>query len=346
MQNASVEAFLYLGNVTIPLDASHYEWRQYVDHRGRPRSKVRAGTWSFVTSRLDQSTYQHLLELMLSATAVVEARATYLRADGQGTFVTVWGRGCTMHHLYEYFDARGTNGQEPGWVLYFSLAAEQMGRETGTAGEFVMPAAGEYAYKAIKTASAKVTPIASGLVTVSRLPLITGDPPFKVTSRKKNKPDMDPVEFIRQVRGQQDGLNRLTVAEFMANRDHYIALSKIKKSGRDPTGDAAQKVAREEALRDKEIELRRQNRSLTKAEATVRAEQWLATQTALHDPDQVAGGPPHVITGMGDARVNFSIGAQWPKRIKIIDKQIRTYATNMSRQQLESTYLNIVLPIE
>ncbi|HEX8428319.1 hypothetical protein [Hymenobacter sp.] len=45
MQNASLEAFLYLEGVTkIPLDASYYEWRQHLDHRGRPRSKVRAGT--------------------------------------------------------------------------------------------------------------------------------------------------------------------------------------------------------------------------------------------------------------------------------------------------------------
>ena len=121
MQNASLEAFLSLGSAIIPLDASHYEWRQHVDHRGRPRSKVRAGAWSFVTSRLDQASYQHLLALMLSATAVVEAHATYRRADGHGTFVTVWGRRCTVCHVYEHFDARGTNGQEPGWVLCYDL---------------------------------------------------------------------------------------------------------------------------------------------------------------------------------------------------------------------------------
>ncbi|UOG75882.1 hypothetical protein MTX78_04615 [Hymenobacter tibetensis] len=46
--------------------------------------------------------------------------------------------------------------QEPGWVLYFSLAAEQMGREAGTAGEFVPPAAGSYAYQAVQAASTAV----------------------------------------------------------------------------------------------------------------------------------------------------------------------------------------------
>ena len=93
------------------LAASHYHWQQQIDHRGRPRSQVRAGSWRFATSLLDQASYQHLLELMLSPTTVVEARATYGRADGQGTFVTVWGRHCTVSHVFSHFDARGTPGR-------------------------------------------------------------------------------------------------------------------------------------------------------------------------------------------------------------------------------------------
>ena len=85
--------------------------------------------------------------------------------------------------------------------------------------------------------------------------------------------------------------------------------------------------------------------ALTRDEATAQAEQWLKTQTALHDPDQVASGHPHIITGLGDARVNSAIGGQWPKRIKAIDQQIRTYAAGMSQQERESTYLNITLPL-
>ncbi|HEX8428320.1 hypothetical protein [Hymenobacter sp.] len=73
---------------------------------------------------------------MLNPHAVVDAHAHYGRADGQGTFVTVWGRRCCVCHVYSAFDARGTSGQQPGWTLYFSLAAEQMGREAGAAGAF------------------------------------------------------------------------------------------------------------------------------------------------------------------------------------------------------------------
>lgn len=153
------------------------------------------------------------------------------------------------------------------------------------------------------------------------------------------------MEFAHQLAGQQDGLNRLTVAEFLVNRYQYLTLSQRTGDGRDPRGDAAQKLAREKALRDKEIELRRQDRSLTKEQANQQAQQWLAAQAALHEPDQVAGGHAHLVNGVGDARVNSSIGAQWPSRIRGIDQQIRCYATNMNAQEQASTFLNIELPL-
>jgi hypothetical protein len=124
-----------------------------VDSKGRPRSKVRFGRWSFVTSLLDQAAYERVLALMLSDTAVVDARAEYLRADGQGVFVTVWGRRCTVGHVYEHFDSRGTNGRQPSCILYFSLTAEEMGREAGTAGPFVMPPPRSYAAPAAAAAT-------------------------------------------------------------------------------------------------------------------------------------------------------------------------------------------------
>ena len=65
----------------------------------------------------------------------------------------------------------------------------------------------------------------------------------------------------------------------------------------------------------------------------------------MHDPDQVAGGHADTITGLGDARVNSSIGAQWPKRIKGIDAHIRKYAAGMTQQERETTFLNVELPV-
>lgn len=78
-------------------------------------------------------------------------------------------------------------------------------------------------------------------------------------------------------------------------------------------------------------------------EAEEEAKKWLKTQAALHNPDQVAGGRPEIIGGMGDKRVNFSIGSQWRSRIKIVDKQIEEISKNMTPEQLKNTYLNVKL---
>nr|GFD57605.1 hypothetical protein [Tanacetum cinerariifolium] len=79
----------------------------------------------------------------------------------------------------------------------------------------------EYAAPAAKVAAIAVAigGIAPGAV--KRLPLITGHPPFTVKGASKGKPALDRAEYLRQLTGQQDGLNRLTVAEFLANRDAY-----------------------------------------------------------------------------------------------------------------------------
>ena len=86
---------------------------------------------------------------MLSATAQLDAHAEYGRSDGQGLFVTVWGTGCYVSHVYDYFDGRGTDGREPGWRLFFTLAPQEMGRTAGAKGAFVAPQSRDYAYKGL-----------------------------------------------------------------------------------------------------------------------------------------------------------------------------------------------------
>ena len=86
---------------------------------------------------------------MLSATAQLDAHAEYGRLDGQGQFVTVWGKGCYVSHVYDCFDSRGTDGREPGWQLFFTLAPQEMGRTAGAKGAFVAPQSREYAYRGI-----------------------------------------------------------------------------------------------------------------------------------------------------------------------------------------------------
>lgn len=78
-------------------------------------------------------------------------------------------------------------------------------------------------------------------------------------------------------------------------------------------------------------------------EAEKQASRWLKTKAALHNPDQVAGGKPLDIGGMGDKRINFSIGSQWKSRIKIVDEGIEEMAKDMTPEQLKNTYLNVKL---
>ena len=147
---------------------------------------------------------------------------------------------------------------------------------------------------------------------------------------KHNEP-----EFARQLADQEKGMNELTVREYLDNRERYIA------EGRAIEGNAAQQAARREALSKKYKELI--ELGMPRSEAKIKAKEWLDTQAALHNPDQIAGGRANQIGGMGDKRINSSIGSQWKYRIDAVDEQIQSLAEKMTPEQLQTTYLNVRL---
>ncbi|WP_336047119.1 polymorphic toxin type 15 domain-containing protein, partial [Solibacillus ferritrahens] len=151
----------------------------------------------------------------------------------------------------------------------------------------------------------------------------------------RRNPKHDSKEFARQLKDQEEGINELTVDEFIKNRDRYL------KDGRAIEGDAAQKLARKKALQNKVDELRRDGLSYEEAEK--KANEWIKGQAALHNPDQIAGGNPTKIGGLGDKDINSSIGSQWRSRIKDLDKQVRAIGNNMTEEERKTTYLNIKL---
>ncbi len=130
-------------------------------------------------------------------------------------------------------------------------------------------------------------------------------------------------------------MNELTVQEYLDNRQKYI------EQGRAIESNAAQQAARENAYLDKVSELRRNG--LSAEEAKLQADEWLKTQAALHNPDQVAGGKVTNVGGVGDKGVNSSIGSQWRYRIDAVDEQIQKVAEGMSEAERNSTYLNVNL---
>ena len=175
---------------------------------------------------------------------------------------------------------------------------------------------------------------------VSSLP----DPPpgaarlGKVSVTFNCKSTLDYDEFVRQLTNQQNGMNRLTVQEYLDNRAAY------KADKRDPNSNSYQQQARKIAQEEKEQELIAQG--MTEAEAKKEAEAWMETQAALHDPDQVAGGYANVIGGVGDSKVNGSIGPQWKYRIEEIDEQIEEMAKDMTEEERKTTYLNMDLKVQ
>ncbi|MBJ7944648.1 MULTISPECIES: polymorphic toxin type 15 domain-containing protein [Bacillus cereus group] len=200
--------------------------------------------------------------------------------------------------------------------------------ESSTVGEV----AGKFS-KASTAAKDDAYQLAKGTGEVKHLDDIPRIKEIEVKFNYKTK--FDSEEFARQLKDQEKGMNELTVHEYRENRNRFI------DKGRAIEGNAYQQAARERALRDKIDELFEQG--LTLKEAKTQANEWMKTQAALHNPDQVAGGRPEIIGGMGDKRVNFSIGSQWRTRIKIVDKQIEEIAKNMTSEQLKNTYLNVKL---
>ena len=148
----------------------------------------------------------------------------------------------------------------------------------------------------------------------------------EVTVSFNCNPKHDETEFVRQLKNQEEGMNKLTVQEYLDNRARYL------EEGRSIEGNMIQQVARDEALANKIDEL--VDSGLSYSEAKIKAEEWLKTQAALHNPDQIAGGNPLHIGGMGDTRINSSLGSQWKYRIDVVDEQIRNMAVQMTPQQL------------
>ncbi|PRS42605.1 transposase [Bacillus sp. RJGP41] len=151
----------------------------------------------------------------------------------------------------------------------------------------------------------------------------------------KQNPKHNADEFARQLKDQEKGLNGLTIDEYLKNRERYI------EEGRALEGNAAQKAARVKAYLDKVDELR--ETGLSRKESEKQATVWINEQAALHNPDQIAGGNPLDIGGMGDKRVNSSLGSQWRYRIDVIDEQIKTIAASMTEVDKKSIYLNVKL---
>jgi len=173
---------------------------------------------------------------------------------------------------------------------------------------------------------------------------INQKPPVKRIEKQieikfKIKEKFDTVEYNRQLKNQEDGLNKLTIQEYLDNIKEY------KANGRGAEAAKVQKQIRNVEKAKKISELRRNGCSSEKAEML--AEEWIKTQAALHNPDMSAGGNPLDVTGVGDAKINSSIGSQWGNgNAELLENQIRDSIKGIEPKDYTSTLLNVKLTTE
>lgn len=143
------------------------------------------------------------------------------------------------------------------------------------------------------------------------------------------------MEYKRQLKNQEDGLNKLTIQEYLDNIKGY------KSNGRGTEAAKIQQKVRQDAI-DLKIQELRKEKKLNYSEAKKQAEEWIKTQSALHNPDMIAGGNPLNVTEVGDARINSSIGSQWGnKNAELLETQIRDSIKAIDPKDYTTTFLNV-----
>lgn len=122
-------------------------------------------------------------------------------------------------------------------------------------------------------------------------------------------------QFAAQLRRQQDGLNQMTVGEFIGAMSWYA--EKRQDGARAPRKgeETKQKAMRQKyestikASTVKSLECRGMSKEAAKEKANAKLPIIMKDLAALHEPDIAVAGSN--VTRLGRADVNSSIGAQW-----------------------------------
>ncbi|MBV7476829.1 DUF6861 domain-containing protein [Pseudomonas sp. PDM31] len=177
----------------------------------------------------------------------------------------------------------------------------------------------------------------------------TNRPPGKVKDSPHNKPNAMPLhtvecfkadkmpaskigEFERQLKGQEDGLNRLTVDEYLENIANPV------KRSRTAARQARKNLQAKLQTRFQREYSKTMSPGIAKAESLKKAKETMSNLAGLHNPDLSAGGKD-IIADFGDRQVNSSIGPQWGPKITNLKKAAETVPTTLRGD----TYLNVKL---
>lgn len=186
--------------------------------------------------------------------------------------------------------------------------------------------------------------------------LIFVKPPFKMTKtlqKDANLKQKYKAELVRQLTLQQEGINNMTVAKWLANRQEFKDHGRSKDGNKEQqTKRAFEKVKMEDNLLSK-IEdgiVIHEGQKIAEEEIENYVEKYFENLNALHSPDQIAGGESKLVTGMGNKTVNKSIGKMWGKkdsgRAQNIENEIEQWKAGpppKTQEELEQTYMNVDL---
>lgn len=185
----------------------------------------------------------------------------------------------------------------------------------------------------------------SSISTAIAITVIHIKPPFIL--KKKFQNEYYESEMKKQLKMQEDGINRLTIYEWLKNRENYL------EHGRDKSSNNAQQDARERYRQHRIEELYLLNPDKEEVEISKIVKDELNTLASLHNPDQIAGGYADDVSEMGNARINYSIGKQWGTkkqgRAKNLEKDVQKVVNGpppMTEEEQKRTKMNVCLTKE
>ncbi|WP_431803688.1 polymorphic toxin type 15 domain-containing protein [Microbacterium sp. bgisy203] len=160
------------------------------------------------------------------------------------------------------------------------------------------------------------------------------DPSVDVNLKQfKRNPKHNSDEYKRQYDEQMDTLQNTPVSEWLKNRIEFLEHGRTAGSLRE------QAVQRDIALDNKYAELREGGMSASDARQAART--WLQSQAATHRLDGIAGGNQTDISGVGDTRINSSLGSQWRSRVGDIDRAVIDFINANPGADFSKVYLNV-----
>jgi hypothetical protein len=165
----------------------------------------------------------------------------------------------------------------------------------------------------------------------------------------KCREQYDDKEFQNQLTGQESGLNNMLVVNWYKNRQDYLTRALATGNGRSEEGSKAQDSFR--AQERVKLEVKRFEAKIAegilkeeaKKQAKKEVDDFMKTQAALHDPDQVAGGDPTKVTKLGFKNINSSIGRQWRDQVSKIDEKVNPLIPTLSDEAKTEMHMNVKL---